>query len=98
METPKEQPGRITPRDEDALQKNIALAESLGATVVRVMAPRPADGLIEFARREGITHVIFGQTQRTRWETLLRGSTLDRFLREVPDAAVQVIPIEAVVS
>jgi hypothetical protein len=33
--------------------------------------------------REGITHVIFGQTQRSRWEILLRGSTLDRFLREV---------------
>lgn len=39
---------------------NIALAENLGATVVRVKATRPADGLIEFARREGITHVIFG--------------------------------------
>lgn len=94
VETPREHPGRINPKDRDALAKNIALAESLGATVVRVKAQRPADGLIEFARREGITHVIFGQTQRSRWEIFLHGSVLNRFLREVPDAAVQVVPVE----
>ena len=59
---------------------------------MRVRAERPEDGLIEFARREGITHVIFGQTQRSRLELLLKGSVVDRFLREVPDAAVQVVP------
>jgi len=93
VETPREAPGRITPADRDALQRNIALAESLGATVVRVKADRPADGLIEFAKREGITHVIFGQTARTRWEILLKGSTLNRFLEEVRDAAIQVVPL-----
>ena len=56
-------------------------------------AARPAEGLIAFAQREGVTHVIFGQTARSRWEILLRGSTLDRFLEAVPDAAVQVVPI-----
>ena len=45
VETPREQPGRISPQDADALQQNIRLAESLGATVVRVKAERPADGL-----------------------------------------------------
>jgi two-component system, OmpR family, sensor histidine kinase KdpD len=98
VETPRERPARINPRDRDALAKSIVLAESLGATVVRVRAARPADGLIEFARREGITHVIFGQSQRSRWESVLRGSTIDRFLREVPDAAVQVIPVDAAAS
>ena len=78
---------RIAAADRDALQRNIVLAESLGATVVRVKADRPADGLIEFAKREGITHVIFGQTARSRWEILLKGSTLNRFLEEVRDAA-----------
>ena len=69
----------------------MALAQSLGATVVRVTAARTVDGLIEFARREGITHVIIGQTQRSRWDLLIRGSVLDRFLREVPDASVEVL-------
>ena len=60
----------------------------------RVHAERPADGLIAFAQREGITHVIFGQSARTRLEILWRGSTLNRFLEEVRDAAVQVVPFE----
>jgi two-component system sensor histidine kinase KdpD len=93
VETPREKPGHITPQDRDALRRNIALSEELGATVVRVTADRPADGLIAFAKREGITHVIFGQTARTRWETLTRGSTLNRFLEEVSDAAIQVVPL-----
>jgi two-component system sensor histidine kinase KdpD len=95
VETPREAPERISPRDRDALARNIALSESLGATVVRVKADRPADGLIAFAKREGITHVIFGQTARTRWEILMKGSTLNRFLEEVHGAAVQVVPLDA---
>jgi two-component system sensor histidine kinase KdpD len=93
VETPAEQPGRINPRDADALQQNISLAESLGATVVKVRAALPAEGLVAFAQREGVTHVIFGQSARSRWEVLWRGSTLDRFLGAVPDAAVQVVPL-----
>jgi len=93
VETPREKPDRINPRDADALQQNIRLAESLGATVVRVRAGHPSEGLIAFAQREGVTHVIFGQTARSRWELLWRGSTLDKFLAAVPDAAVQVVPL-----
>jgi two-component system, OmpR family, sensor histidine kinase KdpD len=93
VETPRESPGQIKTADRDALQKNITLADELGATVVRVRANRPADGLIAFAQREGITHVIFGQTARSRWEILMKGSTLNRFLEEVRDAAVQVVPL-----
>jgi len=93
VETPQEQPGRINASDAEALQQNIRLAESLGATVVRVRADRPSDGLVAFAQREGVTHVIFGQSARSRWEVLWWGSTLDRFLSAVPDAAVQVVPL-----
>ena len=93
VETPKEAPGQIRSADREALQRNIALAEELGATVVRVRANRPADGLIAFAQREGITHVIFGQSARSRWEILMKGSTLNRFLEEVRDAAIQVVPL-----
>ena len=93
--TPREAPGHIKTQDRDALQRNIALAEELGATVVRVTADRPADGLIAFAKREGITHVIFGQSARSRWEIIMKGSTLNRFLEEVRDAAIQVVPLGA---
>jgi two-component system sensor histidine kinase KdpD len=94
VETPRERPDKITQRDSDALQQNIKLAESLGATVVRVKAEQPSEGLIAFAQREGITHVIFGQSARSKWDQFWRDSPIDRFLSNVRDAAIQVVPLD----
>ncbi|MBA3715829.1 MAG: universal stress protein [Pyrinomonadaceae bacterium] len=93
VETPREGPGRIKPPDYAALQENIQLAKELGATVVKLEGRGVADTLIEFARREGITHVVFGQSSRSRWDILLHGSVINRFLAEVRDATVQVVPL-----
>src|SRR5438105_3553866 len=95
VETPKEEPGRTDPEDYAALEENTRFAELLGAKVVRLKARSVADALIEFARREGITHVVFGQSSRTRWDILLHGSVINRFLDEVRDATVQVVPLAA---
>ena len=93
VETPKEEPGRIKPEDHVALQDNIRFAKQLGAQVVKLNGSRVADLLVEFARREGITHVVFGQSARSRWDLLLRGSIVDRFLRDVRNATVQIVPV-----
>lgn len=93
VETPREELGRIKPEDYAALQENIRFAEGLGAKVVKLKSPRVADALIDFAQREGITHVVFGQTSRSRWDILLHGSIINRFLDEVRDATVQVVPV-----
>jgi two-component system sensor histidine kinase KdpD len=87
--------GRIKPEDFAALQENIQFAQQLGARIVRLKARNVADALIDFARREGITHVIFGQTSRSRWDILWHGSVINRFLDEVHDATVQVVPEES---
>lgn len=93
VETPNEEMGRIKPEDYAALQENIRFAEELGAKVTKLKSRRVADALIAFARREGITHVVFGQTSRSRWDILWRGSIINRFLDEVRDATVQVVPL-----
>jgi two-component system sensor histidine kinase KdpD len=93
VETAREHPNRIPGDDARHLDQNIELARRLGASVVRIQAERPEQGLIAFAQREGITQVIFGQTARSRWEVLWKGSTLDTFLTAVHNAAVQVVPL-----
>jgi two-component system sensor histidine kinase KdpD len=93
VEIPKEEPGRIDPQVHAALQDNIRFAQQLGAKVVKLKGSRVADALVEFARREGITQVIFGQSARSRWELLLHGSIVDRFLRDVRNANVQIVPV-----
>ncbi len=92
VETPNEELGRIKPQDHAALQESIGFAEELGAKVVRLKSRKVADALIDFARREGVTHVVLGQTSRSRWDILLHGSIINRFLAEVGDATVQVVP------
>jgi two-component system sensor histidine kinase KdpD len=94
VETPNEEMGRIKPEDFAALQENIRFAQELGAKIVKLKSRRVADALIGFARREGITHVVFGQTSRSRWDILLHGSIINRFLHEVRDATVMVVPLE----
>ena len=95
VETPKEEPGRIKPEDHVALTDNIRFAQQLGAKVVTLKGARVADLLVEFAKREGITHVIFGQSARSRWDLALHGSIVDRFLRDVRNATVQIVPLRS---
>jgi two-component system sensor histidine kinase KdpD len=92
VETPQEELGRTSPEDHVRLTENIRFAEELGAKVIKLKGRRVADALIDFARREGITHVVFGQSARSRWDILLKGSVINRFLAEVRGATVQVVP------
>lgn len=94
VETPGERPGRIDAEQAEVLRRNIALADSLGASVVRVKAGSSSEGLVAFARREGITHVVLGETARARWELVWRGSTIHRLASSIRDAAVHVVPFE----
>jgi two-component system sensor histidine kinase KdpD len=83
--------------DAEALQRledYQRMARALGAKVVNLVEKNVSDALIRFAQNESISHVVFGQSARSRWEILLRGSTLNRFLAEVRDVTVQVVPTQ----
>jgi two-component system sensor histidine kinase KdpD len=94
IETPREEPGRIKPADHAHLIENIRFAKELGATVIKLQGRNVSDTLIQFARREGMTHVVFGQSARSRWDILLHGSVINRFLREARDSTVHVVPLK----
>ena len=94
VETPGEELGRIKPEDHATLAENISFAKELGGEIIKLKGKRVADALIDFARREGITHVVFGQSARSRWNILIHGSVINRFLSEVRGATVQVVPLQ----
>lgn len=95
VETPDENPQNIKPDTLKILQENISFAENLGAKVVKLQSDNIPDALLKFACENGITHVIFGQSARSRWEIFWKGSIINRFLREVKDVAVHVIPLNS---
>jgi two-component system sensor histidine kinase KdpD len=76
------------------LEEYQRMARDLGAHIVTLKDKKVADALIAFARKENISHVVFGQSARSRWDVLLRGSIINRFLNEMRDTTVQVVPVQ----
>jgi two-component system sensor histidine kinase KdpD len=91
---PEEDKGHDDPEAHQRLEDVQRMARDLGAQVVTLKDKHIADALIRFAQQESISHVVFGQSVRSRWDILLRGSVLNRFLAEVRDVTVQVVPMQ----
>jgi two-component system, OmpR family, sensor histidine kinase KdpD len=94
VETPDSDHRHGDPAAFARLEEYQRLSRDLGARVVILRDKKVADALIEFARKENISHVVFGQSARTRWDILLHGSIVNRFLNEMRDTTVQVVPIQ----
>jgi two-component system, OmpR family, sensor histidine kinase KdpD len=90
---PDEDKGHGDPEAFHRLEDYQRMARDLGAQVVTLTDKSVSDALIRFAQQETISHVIFGQPVRSRLDILLRGSVLNRFLAEIRDVTVQVVPM-----
>ena len=74
---------RVEPPDVDARHSDQEAAHrmeeyqrngrELGAKVVVLKSKNVSNALIEFAKQENLSHVVFGQSARSRWDILLRG-------------------------
>src|SRR5579862_322355 len=91
---PNNDKGHGDPEAYQRLEEYQRMARDLGAQVVMLHDSNVSDALIRFAQQESISHVVFGQSARSRWDILLRGSVLNRFLAEVRDVTVQVVPMQ----
>ena len=91
---PEDDKGHGDPEAYHRLEEYQRMARDLGAKVVSLTDRNVSDALIRFAQQENISHVVFGQSVRSRWDILLRGSVLNRFLNEVRDVTVQVVPMQ----
>jgi two-component system sensor histidine kinase KdpD len=94
---PEDDKGHGDPEAFHRLQESQRMAKDLGAQVITLHEKNVSDALIRFAQQESISHVVFGQSVRSRWDILLRGSVLNRFLAEVRDVTVQVVPVQKLV-
>jgi two-component system sensor histidine kinase KdpD len=90
---PDDDKGHGDPDAFHRLEEFERMARDLGANVVNLTDSNISDALIRFAQQESISHVVFGQSARSRWDILWRGSVLNRFLSEVRDVTVQVVPM-----
>src|SRR5664279_1684545 len=90
---PDEDKGHGDPEAFQRLEEYRRMARDLGAQVVNLTDKNVSDALIRYAQQENISHVVFGQSARSRFDILLHGSVLNRFLNEVREVTVQVVPM-----
>ena len=91
--------GRETKKFHEAvmrrLEEHVVLAEDLGAEVIRTKSSNIARTLVEIAREHQVTQIVLGQPARSRWEELLRGSTINQLLRMNTDIDIHLVPRES---
>lgn len=80
----------------DRIQRNLNLAEQMGARVENVSGANVAETVLLYARRHNITKIIAGKPLRPRWYELLRGgSVVDQIIHESGNIDVYVVSEEA---
>jgi two-component system sensor histidine kinase KdpD len=88
-----ERPGTtpLSQADRERLESHLRLAESLGASVVRLEGMRPAEAILAWAREHNATRIVIGKPTHARWRDRLRGSLLDAIVRGSGEIDVHVI-------
>ncbi len=80
VQTSGERADRIDATVQRKLVDNLQFAQSLGAEVVKLTGDDVAAALAKFAAERGVTLAVLGQTRRSRWHRLRRGSVVERLL------------------
>jgi two-component system sensor histidine kinase KdpD len=94
VETPKEAPDRIDAEAQRHLMANSDLARELGAEVVRLRAPDPVEGILEFARSHSVGHILVGRSHQASWRQLLGRTVPMRLVREAAGLDVHIVSTE----
>lgn len=72
----------ISEKARNQLDKNIRLAEELGAHVVSLSGNVIADTIISFAKENNITLIVAGLSHRSRVEEIFKGSVLNELTKK----------------
>jgi two-component system sensor histidine kinase KdpD len=80
VQTSAERADRIDATVQRKLVDNLQFAQSLGAEVVKLTGDDVAAALAKFAAERAVTLAVLGQTRRSRWHRLRRGSVVERLL------------------
>jgi two-component system sensor histidine kinase KdpD len=83
----------LSTTDEAALERNLAIAREMGATI-RVLEAQhdPARALITFAREAGVTQIFIGHSMRQGWWHRLLGNPAERLIDLAEGIDVRVFP------
>jgi two-component system sensor histidine kinase KdpD len=93
VETPAE--ATLPEAERNRLWQALRLAESLGAETAVLSGHRPAEEILEYARRRNVSHLVVGKPVRPRWKDFLFGSVRDELERGSGDLDISVVSGES---
>jgi two-component system sensor histidine kinase KdpD len=81
----------------DRIAETLRLAERLEGEAITIpgASPRVADDVLGFARKNNVTHIIIGKSERSRWFEVVHGSIVHDLVRRAGNISVHVIAGEA---
>ena len=94
IETKKEANYRIDATMQRYLLDDEQRARDLGAEVVRLRSDKPVDALLEFARDNGVRHIVVGRSHKPWWRRLLGQSPVFKLVTEADGFDLHIVSLE----
>jgi two-component system sensor histidine kinase KdpD len=82
----------LSPQDQTSLDKNLQIAQEVAAEIHVLEGHDQIRALFEFARKNGITQIFLGHSQRRGWWDRLRGNPVERLIELADGIDVRVYP------
>lgn len=78
----------------EQLADNLALASSLGASLMTVAATDVGQALVDQARELRASQIVIGKSRRSRWFEWRHGSVAQEVIRKAQGVSVHVVPLD----
>lgn len=78
-------------KEEELLGEIFELARTLDGEIVELQGDSIAEQIIKYVNENDTTMIVMGQSARSRWEEIMRGSLVTRLMRETKDIDIVVI-------
>jgi two-component system, OmpR family, sensor histidine kinase KdpD len=83
---------KATLKDRQVMYNHFKLAKQLGAEVATLTGKSVSKELAKFAHEKHITQITIGHASRSPIETFLRGSTVEKLLKNAKSIDIHIIP------
>jgi len=88
-------PERFLTKDESLhLETCEKLCQEFGGTFMRVRSNNVPKAIASVAQKHHITQIVIGESQRSRWKILLKGSLTQQLVRLLKDVDLHIIATE----
>ena len=81
-----------TEAERDRVAQALRLAERMGGMAATIPAANEADGVLQFARANNVTHVVIMAARASRWRSLVAPPLAEDLIRRAGDISVHVVP------